>query len=263
MRQLSGWPAGSLLLEQLVESGPGIAATPWNGRASRLRRSRWRRSRDAGVARYRHPSLEHPTLVRLILVRDPRGHWLEALEPSGGFEVRTLLAAVQRRSALGARRAEIHAFGERGGAVPTPRRGHGLNHSRQPGSRWIGRRLVPVRFALRMGRIHVAGLSVFAVAFHGGSHSLRTGVDGLNVGREYERGREDLHFLSNTDAGAKPRKKSPIHKIAGFRLGFHLRNVRPTSAGSGTDASNCRASDSAAPAKRSPNGRSAPARASP
>src|SRR5208283_1745950 len=114
-------------------------------------------------------------LVGLVLQRDARRDGLQALEPRGRLEMRTLLAAVQLGIALRTIPREGNPLRQGRAAIETTRRRHVLHQPRQPRAGDVdGRpgawRLRPV-LAKGIGialRIHVPMLSVLAIAIHWG-----------------------------------------------------------------------------------------------
>ena len=95
------------LLEEIVERGASVV-----GSSRRLLRSGSRVVvRRGGIARHRDARLEQLALVGLILDRDSHRDRLQALEARGRLEMRALLAAMQRRAALGTLALPIHIRG--------------------------------------------------------------------------------------------------------------------------------------------------------
>ena len=129
------------------------------------------------VPRDRHSRLEPLTLVGLVLHCDSYWYRLQALEPRGRLEVRALLAAMERRAALGTVALKIDIQRKRGGAVITARGCYRLHHPRQArtgdfdGGPWTlraGTLIAPgpaVAGIIAVG-VLIAALPVLAFAFH-------------------------------------------------------------------------------------------------
>jgi hypothetical protein len=75
------------------------------------------------IARDGNARLEELAFISLVFAGDPRGDGLQALKARGWLEVRTLLAAMQRGSTLGAL-LEVERFGQQGGAAVASGRRH-------------------------------------------------------------------------------------------------------------------------------------------
>jgi hypothetical protein len=110
----------------------------------------------------------------LILYRNAQRHGLEALEASGGFEVRALFAAMQRSSALGTFTLPIDIGPKSRRTAETAGRHYVLEQAGQPwasnvdgrpgarGAGAVGQLAVP---GTTIG-IHIAPLSVLTVVVH-------------------------------------------------------------------------------------------------
>jgi len=130
--------------------------------------------RRSCVAGHGNARFEQIAIVGLILHRDSHRHRLQALEARGGFKVRALFAAVQRRSALRTLALPVDIGTERRGAVKTASRDYVLEQpgkaracdvERRPGAvglRPVGELAVP---GCTIG-VHVAPLSVLTVVIH-------------------------------------------------------------------------------------------------
>lgn len=165
-----------LLLEELIERGAGVVRRTRGG--GRRRRGR---ARSRCVTGYGHARREPLALVRLVLRCDPHRDRFQALEPRRGFEVRALLAAVERLSALGTVALEVRVGRQRRGTVITPGRDDRLHQARKPGpgdvKRWT-RALRPLfgsPAAIFAVGVHVAPLSVLPIVFHRRIHDLLWG----------------------------------------------------------------------------------------
>ena len=149
------------LLEQAIESGARVigVARSWGigGRAH----SGGRRSR--GIARHGNTRLEQRTVVSLIFHYYTYWYRLDALEACGRLEVSTLLAAVQRRVALGTFDRKIGARRKRGRAVEAPCRRYRLHQPRQARAGNIDRR----SWALRPRPLVTPGVMVAYLKNHG------------------------------------------------------------------------------------------------
>src|SRR5262249_25422142 len=145
---------------------------------------RWYRGRRGirgALARHGHTRRKQRTLVRFVLHSDSYGDRLQTLKPGRGFEMRTLLAAVQSRIALGAIATEVNIGGKRRGAVEAPRCRHMLHQPRQPRAGYIDGRartlrpwpVLATRTSIGAVRILVPRLSVLAIAVHGEECSVK------------------------------------------------------------------------------------------
>jgi len=92
------------------------------------------------IARHCDARFKPLAFVGLILHRNPDRHRLQALEPSGGFKVRALLAAVQRRSALGTLALPIDVRRQGCRTIETPGCHYVLEQARKARARDVDRR---------------------------------------------------------------------------------------------------------------------------
>jgi hypothetical protein len=130
------------------------------------------------LSRHCDPWTKQFTLVDKVLARDASRDGLQTLKASGRFEMRALLAAVQRRIAFRAIRFEIDTRGQRGGAVEAPGRRHGLHQAREAGAcdvdggpwpllAWLLLLLLRITApVLRVAGLVVATLSILTISVH-------------------------------------------------------------------------------------------------
>src|SRR5579883_2907809 len=172
--ELSRSPSSVRFLEQTVEDRPRVRG---------ILRHRNRRRNDAGsvaiggrgIAGYGDARLKESAIVSRVFRRYAHRHRLQTLEARGRFEVRALLAAMQRNPALGTIPAPVNVGRKRGRAVVASRRGDGLHHARQARAGYINRRLgtlrtrtfiTPAISGILAAGVHIAALPVLAFAFH-------------------------------------------------------------------------------------------------
>jgi hypothetical protein len=136
-----------LLLKQAIKRGPGVAGVARSLDVARMNRrlggdGGWWRS---GIPRNRHARFEERALVSPILHGDPYRHWLQALKARRWLKIRTLLAAMQGRMALGAVALKIHIWSKRSRTVIAARCGGGLDQAWKARAGYVDRGPRPLR----------------------------------------------------------------------------------------------------------------------
>ena len=174
---LCPWLIG--LLEEAVESRAGIirVAGHRDVRCGRAASHTVRRPSVRRIARHGDAQLEQLAFVGLVFHRDPHRNRLQALEPRRRLEMRALLAAMQRRAALGTVPSEIDVARKRGGTVKATRRRYALYHPRQarPGNvnrrawtlrAWTLFAALPAVSGIIAAGVLIAALPVLTFAFY-------------------------------------------------------------------------------------------------